>query len=142
MLQAITKRLKPFKRNKRGISTVIVVMLSLVLIVLIVGNVVLWSYQMNQLDIDRMQETMTLTNVKENGSSGTSMDIKNTGPLSLHIVAVWISTSTTHQRYDADLFLNSGESVTYIREDIEFPKDAFVAKVITERGNVAVFSED
>jgi hypothetical protein len=57
-------------------------------------------------------------------------------------VAVWISTSTTHQRYDADLFLNSGESVTYIREDIEFPKDAFVAKVITERGNVAVFSED
>jgi Na+-transporting NADH:ubiquinone oxidoreductase subunit NqrC len=142
MLQAITKRLKPFKRNRRGISTVIVVMLSLVLIVIIVGNVVLWSYQMNQLDMDRMQETVTITNVKKHGSSGTSMDIKNTGPLSLHIVAVWISTSTTHQRYDADLFLNSGESVTYIRADIEFPKDAFVAKVITERGNVAVFSED
>jgi Na+-transporting NADH:ubiquinone oxidoreductase subunit NqrC len=141
-LQAITKHLKPFKRNKRGISTVIVVMLSLVLIVLIVGNVVLWSYQMNQVDLDRIQETVTITDVAEYGSSGTSMDIKNTGPLSLHIVAVWTSTSTTHQRYDADLFLNSGESVTYIREDIEFPKDAFVAKVITERGNVAVFSED
>jgi len=142
MLQAITKHLKPFKRNKRGVSTVIVVMLSLVLIVLIVGNVVLWSYQMNQLDIDRMQETVTITDAAEYGSSGISMDIKNTGPLSLHIVAVWISTSTTHQRYDADLFLNSGESVTYIREDIDFPKNAFVAKVITERGNVAVFSED
>jgi Na+-transporting NADH:ubiquinone oxidoreductase subunit NqrC len=141
-LQAITKHLKPFKRNKRGISTVIVVMLSLVLIVLIVGNVVLWSYQMNQVDLDRIQETVTITDVAEYGSSGTSMDIKNTGPLSLHIVAVWTSTSTTHQRYDADLFLNSGESVTYIREDIEFPKGAFVAKVITERGNVAVFSED
>jgi hypothetical protein len=63
MLQAITKRLKPFKREKRGISTVIVVMLSLVLIVLIVGNVVLWSYQMNQLDLERMQETVSLTNV-------------------------------------------------------------------------------
>jgi len=138
-LQAITKRLK---REKRGISTVIVVMLSLVLIVIIVGNVVLWSYQMNQLDIDRMQETVTITDVSKKGSSGTSMDIKNTGPLSLHIVAVWISTSTTHQRYDADLFLNSGESVTYIREDIDFPKNAFVAKVITGRGNVAVFSED
>ena len=141
-MQAITKHRKLFNRNKRGVSTVIVVMLSLVLIVLIVGNVVLWSYQMNQLDIDRMQETVTITDVKKQGSSGTSMDIKNTGLLSLHIVAVWISTSTTHQRYDADLFLNSGESVTYIRADIEFPKGAFVAKVITERGNVAVFSEN
>ena len=121
MLQAITRRLK---RGKRGISTVIAVMLSLVLLVIIVGNVVLWSYQMNQLDIDRMQETITITDVKKHGSSGIRLDIKNTGPLSLHIVAVWISTSTTHQRYDADLVLNSGESITYIRDDIEFPKDA------------------
>lgn len=140
MLQATTKRLKPFKRGKRGISTVIVVMLSLVLIVLIVGNVVLWSYQMNQMDIDRMQETVTITDVKKHGSSGTQMDIKNTGPVSVHIVAVWVSTSTNHQRYDADLFLNSGEPVTYIRDDIEFPKDGFVTKVVTERGNMAVFS--
>ena len=140
MLQATTKRLKPFKRGKRGISTVIVVMLSLVLIVLIVGNVVLWSYQMNQLDIDRMQETVTITDVEEHGSSGIQMDIKNTGPVSVHIVAVWITNSTAHQRYDADLFLNSGEPVTYIRDDIAFPEDAFVAKIVTERGNIAVFS--
>ena len=136
-MQAITKRLK---RGKRGISTVIVVMLSLVLIVLIVGNVVIWSYQMNQLDIDRMQETVVITDVSKHGSSGTSMDIENTGPLSLHIVAVWISTSTSHQRYDADLFLNSGENFTYIREDMAFPEDAFLAKIVTERGNIAVFS--
>ena len=140
MLQATTKRLKPFKRGKRGISTVIVVMLSLVLIVLIVGNVVLWSYQMNQLDIDRMQETVTITDVEEHGSSGIQMDIKNTGPVSVHIVAVWITNSTSHQRYDADLFLNSGEPFTYIRDDIAFPEDAFVAKIVTERGNIAIFS--
>src|SRR3990170_1980633 len=60
MLQAITRR---FKREKRGVSTVIVAMLSLVLVVIIVGNVVLWSYQMNQVDMDRMQETLSLTNV-------------------------------------------------------------------------------
>ena len=140
-MQAITKRLRQFKREKRGISTVIVVMLSLVLITIIVGNVVLWSYQMNQVDLDRMHETVTLTDVSKHGS-GTRMDLENTGSLSLHVVAVWVSTSTAHQRYDADLFLNSGESITYDRADIEFPKDAFVAKVITERGNVAVFSEN
>ncbi len=138
-MQAITKRLK---RGKRGISTVIVVMLSLVLIVLIVGNVVIWSYQMNQLDIDRMQETVVITDVAKHGSSGTRMDIENTGPLSLHIVAIWISTSTSHQRYDAELILNSGESVTYDRDDIEFPNGAFVAKVVTERGTIAIFSEN
>ena len=67
MLQAITKRLK---RGKRGISTVIVVMLSLVLIVMIVGNVVLWSYQMNQFDWERLQEDVTITDVSRvNGSS-------------------------------------------------------------------------
>ena len=60
MLQAITRRLK---RGKRGISTVIVAMLSLVLVVIIVGNVVLWSYQMNQVDLERMQENFSLTNV-------------------------------------------------------------------------------
>jgi hypothetical protein len=136
-LQAITRLLKG---EKRGISTAIVVMLSLVLLVIIVGNVVLWSYQMNQLDRDRIQETVIITDASKHGSSGTEMDIKNTGPLSVHIVAVWVSTSTTHQRYNADLLLNAGESVAYIRNDIEYPKKDFVIKIITERGNVAVFS--
>jgi hypothetical protein len=97
---------------------------------------------MNQLDIDRMQETVVLTDVSKYGSSGTRMDIENTGSPSLHIVAVWISTSTTHQRYYADLFLNSGESLTYDRDDIEFPKGAFVAKIVTDRGNIAIFSKN
>jgi Na+-transporting NADH:ubiquinone oxidoreductase subunit NqrC len=138
-LQAITKRLK---RGKRGISTVIVVMLSLVLIVMIVGNVVLWSYQMNQVDLERTQETLTIANVTRLEPDGVSIDIKNTGAISLHIVAVWVTNSTVHQRYGADLFLNAGESITYNRTDITVPQDAFLAKVVTERGNLAVFSED
>jgi hypothetical protein len=116
-------------------------MLSLVLIVMIVGNVVLWSYQMNQVDLERTQETLTIANVTRMEPDGVSIDIKNTGAISLHIVAVWVTNSTVHQRYDADLFLNSGESETYNRTDITVPQDAFLAKVVTERGNMAVFSE-
>jgi Na+-transporting NADH:ubiquinone oxidoreductase subunit NqrC len=138
MLQAIIRRLK---REKRGISTAIVAMLSLVIVVIIVGNVVLWSYQMNQLDLERMQETVTIANVTRIEPFGTQLDIKNTSPISVHIVAIWISNSTVHQRYDANLFLNSGESATYVREDISFPQDGFVAKIVTERGNIAIFSE-
>jgi Na+-transporting NADH:ubiquinone oxidoreductase subunit NqrC len=138
-LRTITKLLK---REKRGISTVIVVMLSLVLVVIIVGNVVLWSYQMNQVDLERTQETLTLANVTRIEPTGLSIEVKNTGAISLHIVAVWVSDSTEHQRYDADVFLNAGETATYNRTDIALPQDAFLAKVVTERGNIAVFSED
>jgi Na+-transporting NADH:ubiquinone oxidoreductase subunit NqrC len=138
-LQTITKLLK---REKRGISTVIVVMLSLVLVVIIVGNVVLWSYQMNQLDLERTQETLVLGNVTRIEPSGVSIEIKNTGSISLHIVAVWVTNSTVHQRYDADEVLNAGESLIYNRTDITVPQDAFLAKVVTERGSIAVFSKD
>ncbi|MEM2954092.1 MAG: hypothetical protein QXU21_07480, partial [Candidatus Bathyarchaeia archaeon] len=62
MLETIIKRLKCLKTNKKGVSNVIVVMLSLVLIVIIVANIVLWSYQMNQLDLERIQETISVTN--------------------------------------------------------------------------------
>ena len=60
MLEAIIRRLK---RDKRGVSNVIVVMLSLILIVIIVANVVLWSYQMNQFDWEKMQENIEILNV-------------------------------------------------------------------------------
>jgi hypothetical protein len=61
MLEAIIKRLK---RDKRGVSNVIVVVLSLPLIVVIVANVVLWSYQMNQFDWERVQERIKITDAK------------------------------------------------------------------------------
>ncbi|MBS7633429.1 hypothetical protein KEJ15_07440, partial [Candidatus Bathyarchaeota archaeon] len=51
------------RRDKRGVSNVIVVMLSLVLITIIVGNIIIWSYEMNQLDLERMQENLAITNV-------------------------------------------------------------------------------
>jgi hypothetical protein len=71
---------------------------------------------------------------------GARFAIKNSSPLSLHIVAVWITNSTFHQRYNADLFMNSGESASYLRADISLPENDFIARVVTERGNAAVFS--
>lgn len=66
MLVATTKRLR---NNKRGVSNVIVAMLSLVLIVIIVSNVVLWSYRMNEIDWERMQEKLSLVNVERYANS-------------------------------------------------------------------------
>ncbi len=114
-------------------------MLSLALIVTVIGNMVLWSHQMNQLDMERIQEKVSLTNVTQ--TSGTCFEIKNSSPFTSHIVAVWVINSTMHCRYTADLFLNSGEKVSYIRIDILLPNDYTLVKIVTERGNTAIFSE-
>jgi hypothetical protein len=73
---------------------------------------------------------------------GVSLEVRNASPLSIHIVAVWINNSTDHQRYSADFFMNAGETATYVRGDIQMPQELLLAKVVTERGNTAVFSED
>jgi len=62
-LQTITSRLRSFRQNRKGLSNIIVVVLSLVILVVIVANVILWSYQMNQLDWERSQEDLSINTV-------------------------------------------------------------------------------
>jgi len=51
------------KQDKRGISNVIVFVLGLVIVVVIVSNVFLWNYEMNQLDWERMREDIEILEV-------------------------------------------------------------------------------
>ncbi len=51
------------KQDQRGISNVIVFVLGLVIIVVIVSNVFLWNYEMNQLDWEKMQEDINIVDV-------------------------------------------------------------------------------
>jgi hypothetical protein len=140
MLQTITEFLKRLKHEKKGLSNVIVVMLTLVLIVIIVSNVVLWGYQMNQLDLDRSQEKIQITRVSYTLAGEIRIDLENIGPVSAHVVAFWISNSTTHDhRIDADLYTDVGQAITYV---LNYPLNigtSYVIKAVTERGNIAVF---
>ena len=138
-MQTATKQLRKFPCAKRGISTVIVVMLSLALLVTVVGNLVLWSYQMNELDRQRIQENVNIKNVTWD-KPGTNFEIKNNGPDGVHIVAIWIIDPSGHKRYTADMFLNPGETGTYLLKEVELPKEYVLAKIVTERGNMAVYS--
>jgi len=115
MLQAITRRLK---RGKRGISTVIVVMLSLVLIVIIVSNVVLWSYEMNQLDWEKMQEHIAIVNAASTSESwhNNPSQYNLQGSTSLlsgdlaNLVSdddVYMSFRSYHSRTDTSAFVNN-----------------------------------
>ncbi|NWF87179.1 hypothetical protein HXY32_05160 [Candidatus Bathyarchaeota archaeon] len=103
MLQTITKRLKRFLHAKRGISNVIVIMLSLILIVIIVSNVVLWSYQMNQLDWEKMQENIAITNVES---------VKNVWFYNPYAYSPWGATSWLSGSI-SDLAANDGNYMAF-----------------------------
>ena len=71
--------------------------------------------------------------------NGIRLDIRNSGATTAHIVSLWIINATHHMYYDADLFINSGESATYIRIDIAPSAGNFTVKIVTERGNIDTF---
>lgn len=131
--------MKRLRRDGHGISNVIVVMLSLVLVVIIVSNVVLWSYQMNQFDLDRMQEKVEISAVTRM-PQGATVSLQNKGSVTAHLVALWVDSPTIHQKYDINLILNAGDSINYTSADIDLPGNTAVVKIVTERGNVSVFS--
>jgi len=65
---------------------------------------------------------------------------KNEGAMTTHLVSLWVINSTSHERYDINLFINPGETLSYLSTDILLPDGQYTVKVVTERGNVAVYS--
>jgi hypothetical protein len=114
-------------------------MLSLVLIVTIVGNVILWSYQMNQVDWERMQEKLEIVSIQET-VLGVLIVFKNGGSITSHVVSLWINNSTSHQRYEADLFISPGETTSKLFGSIILPEGSYTTKASTKRGNLAILS--
>jgi len=72
--------------------------------------------------------------------NGTKFTFQNKGSLTSHLVSLWINNSTHHQRYDINIFINSGDTISYIRNDISLPNKPYTVKVVTERGNTAVLT--
>ena len=74
------------------------------------------------------------------GIDWTRFTFENDGSLTSNLVSLWINNSTIHQRYDMNVFVNSGETLNYTRSDISLPSGEYTVKVVTKRGNAAVFS--
>ena len=105
----------------------------------IVSNIILWNYEMNQVDWEKMKEDVSITNV-ERVTYGSQFTFENGGGLTVHLVSLWIINSTAHQRYDISVFVNSADTKNYLRDDISLPTGSYTVKVVTERGNTAVYS--
>jgi len=70
----------------------------------------------------------------------TSFTFENDGSYTAHVIDLWIDNSTLHQRYGISVFINSGDTVSYTTANINLPEEPYIVKVVTERGNVAVYS--
>ena len=116
-------------------------MLSLVLVVIIVGNVVLWSYTMNQIDWEKMQERVELVRVVRVGQEGARFTFRNAGSLTSHLTAIWVDDATSHRRYDIDLFINAGDTISNMLFSVQLPAGSYMVKIVTERGNIAILEK-
>ena len=73
-------------------------------------------------------------------NDGTRFTFKNEGSVTLHMVSLWIVNSTLHQHYDMDVIVNSADTYSYIRADISLASSSYMVKIVTQRGNKAVYS--
>jgi hypothetical protein len=73
---------------------------------------------------------------------GTFFTFKNEGSSTLHLVSLWVNNSTHHQRYDINIFINSGDTASHTYSNVILPDKPYNVKVITERGNTAVLASD
>jgi hypothetical protein len=71
---------------------------------------------------------------------GSKFTFENDGALTVRLVSLWVINSTTHHRYDIDVLINSAAIKDYVRYDFGLPSGNYIIKVVTERGNTAVFS--
>jgi hypothetical protein len=69
-----------------------------------------------------------------------SFTFENDGPYTAHLVSLWIDNSTLHQRYDLNIFINAGDTATYSSIEVNLPEKPYTVKIVTERGNIAVYS--
>ena len=67
---------------------------------------------------------------------------KNAGPDTTHLVALWIDNSTLHQRHELNLYVNSGDTVSYSLADVSLPNGSYTIRVVTERGNIAIYPQE
>lgn len=72
--------------------------------------------------------------------NGAAFSFRNSGSRTAHLLSIWINNATVHKRFETDLFVNSGETFSYTRLDISLPAGQYTAKVVTERGNIGVYT--
>jgi hypothetical protein len=60
---------------------------------------------------------------------GAQFTFKNDGPLTLHLVSLWMINSTGHQRYDINVFVNSAATKNFTHFYTSIPMGNYIVKL-------------
>jgi len=95
---------------------------------------------MNQLDWEKNQEKIAITNVKFMRPNSVQLTFENQGSPTAHLVSLWINNSTLHDHRNIDVYLDSGGTTTYTTTFGWRPQNTYTFNAVTEMGNMATFS--
>ncbi len=122
-------------KDQRGISNVIVFVLGLVIVTVIVSNVFLWNYEMNQLDWERMQEDIELSDI----SGIVAASNYNPSEYTLGGSTSWISGDITNLQSDDGVYMTFRSYYTG-NETIDFVDQRCDLYYPSERGSHSSFT--
>jgi len=103
------------------------------------NGIIYVKLQDEQMDVNQTSVDIDFLGVRAVIVDGATFTLQNKGSVTAHLVSVWVDSTTIHQRYDVNLFINAGDSVNYTRGDMSLVDNASIVKVITEKGTVSVF---
>jgi len=148
---------KRFVQNKRGVSTVIGAVF-FVLVLLGGFSMIIWEIteydnymqvvnERDQLEREKQNEIIEIASVYVIGDS-LNISVVNNGAVAAHLVDLWVTeyvdetTVNWHDLFQIDYYVNSGNIISGIGQDIETlvvdSEFTYVVKVVTERGNIAI----
>jgi hypothetical protein len=138
-------RVLGFTQDQRGgVSVAIALLLVLSVVVSLVQNVYMWNQHVSAEDRDRLKESITIDNVYFDVNMDLVVNVRNTGSVDTHLVAVWLESLTVINetlRVGADAYLDVDQVHDLIIDQTELSASSkitgdFIVSVFTERGNI------
>ena len=129
-------------RGRKGVSTVAGSIFLAVIMVTIVFGLIVWSMdvQREESDLEARRLSQDLSISVEFPAQGIiNITVRNNGPETVELVALWITNTTYHRRIDLSgrgVFIGPGEEWTYTVNLAWTSDSTYVIKVVTSLGRV------
>jgi hypothetical protein len=136
-------RVRSFIQHQRGgVSVAIALLMALVVVVSLVQNIYMWNQSVSAEDRNRLKESLAIDHVYFNVNMDLVVNVRNTGSVDTHLVAVWIEPRTVVNetlRVGADAYMDVDHVQDIIIDATELSASikitgTFIVTVFTERG--------
>ena len=141
------KHTRNVKEYRRGQVTAIGALLFLALLILTASflNEFYWlQASMNQLDLERINERITITNAYLNQTGHLVLNITNQGSVPACLKHLWIINRTDNDyclfSFPENFYVKPGASISYATSFALTLGKKYSIRVATERGNIASYS--